>query len=298
MPLRFIIGVPEDFDFWLTVGRSGWSVLAPFHLDSENSAISRAQRLSTGRIVYATLTAEEGGIAVSLGRDELDGGEVEELEDIVGTMLNLDEDLSGFHAMIEGHPDLGWAAEMGVGRSIRCPTVFEDVVKTICTTNASWGLTKGITRRLCEKLGEPIGDSHTFPTPGALASTTEEFLRREVKSGYRSPYLMGLARRIVEGEIDPEAWANSPLGTDELKAEIIALKGVGEYAANNILQLLGRYDFLALDSWMRRKFSEIHRGGEPADDAEIEEHYAQFDRWKGLALRLDMAKEFIIKEFG
>jgi N-glycosylase/DNA lyase len=265
-----MIGVPEDFDFWLTVGRSGWSVLAPFHLDSENSAISRAQRLSTGRIVYATLTAEEGGIAVSLGRDELDGGEVEELEDIVGTMLNLDEDLSGFHAMIEGHPDLGWAAEMGVGRSIRCPTVFEDVVKTICTTNASWGLTKGITRRLCEKLGEPIGDSHTFPTPGALASTTEEFLRREVKSGYRSPYLM----------------------------EILELRGVGEYAANNILQLLGRYDFLALDSWMRRKFSEIHRGGKPVDDAEIEEHYAQFSRWKGLALRLDMAKEFIVKEFG
>ena len=296
--MRFVIGVPKGFNFRLTIGRSGWSALAPFCLDNETSSISRAQKLSTGRIVYATLKAEDRGIAVTLGGVELDGGEVKELEGIVGRMLNLEEDLSEFHAMIEGHPDLGWAAEIGVGRSLRCPTVFEDVVKTICTTNASWGLTKGITRRLCEKLGEPIADSHTFPTPRALASTTEEFLRREVKSGYRSPYLTELGRRIMDGEIDLEAWVDSPLGSDELKAEILELKGVGEYAANNILQLLGRYDFLALDSWMRKRFREIHRGGEPADDAEIEEHYAQFGQWKGLALRLDMAKEFIIKEFG
>src|SRR5260370_35068872 len=32
------------------------------------------------------------------------------------------------------------------------------------------------------------------------------------------------------------------------------VKGVGPYAAENVLKLLGRYDGLALDSWTRAKF--------------------------------------------
>ncbi len=73
------------------------------------------------------------------------------------------------------------------------------------------------------------------------------------------------------------------------------MKGVGNFAADNILKLLGRYDFLALDSWLRRKFAEIRNGGEAAPDGEIEEFYAPFGEWKGLVLSLDMTKEHLLK---
>lgn len=291
------IQTPEDFDFWLTVRGSGWSVLAPFSINEEERTLSRIQRLESGNVVRATTRqTDDDALAVRVeSRGELDEDDLKEVEVVFGACLRLDEDLSSFYSVLEGHPEFRWVSEIGAGRSVRCPTVFEDVVKTICTTNASWALTKGITRRLCEKLGEPFPDgSHCFPTPIKVAASNEEFMRAEVKSGYRSPYLLELARRVVNGELDIEAWKESSLDSTSLKREVIGIKGVGDFAADNILKLLGRYDFLALDSWMRRRFSEIHGGGEVVPDGEIEEFYARFGRWKGLVLQLDVSKEFLI----
>ena len=47
---------------------------------------------------------------------------------------NLDEDLSGFYALAAEDPDLAWVTA-GAGRMLRPATVYETVVKTICTTN-------------------------------------------------------------------------------------------------------------------------------------------------------------------
>jgi N-glycosylase/DNA lyase len=291
------IRAPEGFDFWLTARGSGWSVLAPFSIDEEERTLSRVLRLMSGGVVGATIRQEESSdlnVRVE-SREELDGADLKEVRGVVGTCLMLDEDLSPFYSMLEVYPEFSWVAEIGAGRSVRCPTVFEDVVKTICTTNASWALTKGMTRRLCEKLGDPYSeDSHSFPTPHQLAASTEEFMRADVKSGYRSPYLVELANRIVDGELNVEAWKKSSLDSASLKREVLGIKGVGQFAADNILKLLGRYDFLALDSWMRRRFTEIHGEGREVPDTEIEEHYAPFGEWKGLALQLDVSKEFLI----
>jgi CBS domain-containing protein len=47
-------------------------------------------------------------------------------------MFRLDEDLSGFYALVQ-KDELSWCA-LGAGRMLRAPTVFEDVVKTICSS--------------------------------------------------------------------------------------------------------------------------------------------------------------------
>jgi len=293
---EFTVSVPEDFDFWLSVHSTGWSVLEPFSIDEENLTLYRVHRLESGETIMITSSqANKGSVDVRLeSLGELDGNYVREVEGILRSCLGVDQDFTAFYEALGDYPGLAWAVEIGAGRSLRCPTVFEDVVKTIATTNASWGLTKGIVRRLCEKLGDEYQDAHTFPTPEQLAGTTEEFLRAEVKSGYRSPYLVELAQRIAGGGLDVEAWRGSPLDSAALKKEIKAVKGVGDYAADNILKLLGRYDFLALDSWMRKKFSEIHGGGKPAPDEVIVEHYEPFGEWKGLALALEMTKEWLV----
>src|SRR5207245_2481087 len=105
-----------------------------------------------------------------------------------------------------------WVIEKGAGRMLRSPTVFEDLVKTICTTNCSWGLTKNMVTNLVQKLGSkseppPSGggtdaasvapsfyaNKHAFPTPEAMASVGTEFYRDEIRAGYRSPYFVELA---------------------------------------------------------------------------------------------------------
>ena len=87
-----------------------------------------------------------------------------------------------------------------------------------------------------------------------------------------------------------EAWLSSPLPTAELVKEIKAVKGAGNYAAENLLKLLGRYDGLALDSWLRAKFAEKHGKGKPCADKKIAKHYAKFGKWQGLAIWCDMTE--------
>ena len=57
-------------------------------------------------------------------------------------VLRLDQDLSPFYLRAAEDPDLAWATR-GAGRMLRSPTVFEDVVKTVCTTNCAWSRRSG-----------------------------------------------------------------------------------------------------------------------------------------------------------
>jgi 3-methyladenine DNA glycosylase/8-oxoguanine DNA glycosylase len=51
------------------------------------------------------------------------------LKAAVAHMFRLDEDLSGFYALVAADKELDWSS-VGAGRMLRAPTVFEDVVKT------------------------------------------------------------------------------------------------------------------------------------------------------------------------
>src|SRR6266516_2625730 len=52
-------------------------------------------------------------------------------------VLSLDLDLTPFYTVAAEDADLAWVLT-GAGRMVRSPTVFEDVVKTVCTTKTSW----------------------------------------------------------------------------------------------------------------------------------------------------------------
>jgi len=170
-------------------------------------------------------------------------------------------------------------------------------VKMICTTNCSWALTVKMINGLVDALGrESSGGRQTFPTPETMASMSEKFYRDEVRAGYRAPYLKELAERVASGDIDAESWLRSELPTPELKRDMKRVKGVGDYAAENMLKLVGRYDGLALDSWVRGKFARMHNGTRKASDKKIERYYSRFAEWRGLALWCDMTRDWLEDE--
>jgi N-glycosylase/DNA lyase len=146
---------------------------------------------------------------------------------------------------------------------------------------------------LVEMLGEPAGDGRrAFPTPAAMASVDVGFYKNEIRAGYRSSYLMELADAVASGHLEPEGWVTSELSTIELKKEIKAVKGVGDYAAENLLKLLGRYDGLALDSWLRSRFYKTHNNGRKCNDKKIDKFYRRFGHWRGLAVWCDMTESW------
>src|SRR5688500_18520099 len=275
------IETPPGFSFRHTVYSHGWSELLPFRLDDESGRLSYV--FSTrGKPVSATIREGRAGLDIEVSAARFD--ETRLIKD-VRHILRLDEPLEEFYRMTDVHDGLIWVSTSRAGRLLRSPTVFEDMVKTLCTTNCSWGLTKSMVSNLVAMLGElAVGGNRAFPTAAAMAEMPEKFYRDEIRAGYRSPYFVELAEKVASGKLDPEAWLISDLTTPDLKKQIKSIKGFGEYAADNLLKLLGRYDGLALDSWLRSQFYRKHNRERACPDKKIERHYKKFGAWKGLAI--------------
>jgi 3-methyladenine DNA glycosylase/8-oxoguanine DNA glycosylase len=273
------------FSFQAVVHSHGWVQLAPFRQDEAQQRLTYVDRLSTGRVAAYTLTEADSGARLHVTA-HLNAAEQAEAARKVSWMLGLEQDFSEFYAMASGEPELAHVVGRAQGRVLRSPTVFEDVIKTILTTNTLWGATIRMTDNLVRLYGEPLTaepDRHAFPTPERLAALDEATLRSEARLGYRAPYILALAQEAAAGRVDLEALKTSDLPTPELRKRLMALKGVGGYAAANLLNILGRYDYLPVDSWALKMVSQEWHQGAPIGPAEVEAAFARWGKWKGLA---------------
>lgn len=291
MSNTILVPTPKNFIFRHAVGGHGWYDLRPFEYDEAAARLDYVYfSPATRRPEPVSVTAGPGALEVRLGSKKTDRAEAEK---VVRHVLRLDEDLEDFYSTVGGHEHFDWVENMNAGRLLRSGTVFEDLVKTMCTTNCSWSLTKIMTANLVEKLGEAgARGKKAFPSAEAIAAMPETFFRSEIKAGYRSPFFVELGEAVASGKLDPEAWLTSELPTPELRKEMKKVKGIGDYAADNMLKLLGRYDGLALDSWLRAGFYKKHNREKPCPDKKIEKHYKRFGKWKGLAIWCDMTKHW------
>jgi 3-methyladenine DNA glycosylase/8-oxoguanine DNA glycosylase len=273
------------FSFHSVVYSHGWMQLSPFAYDESASTLAWVARLSTGRVLEVRAREVPGGIALEVA-GKLTRVEQSELEAQAFWMFGLGMDFSEFYALARKEPKLASAKKSARGRILRSPTLFEDVVKTILTTNTLWGATKRMTANLVNQFGEPLAsdpNKRAFPTASRLAAATEAQLRAETRLGYRAPYIQELAVRTASGELEIEALRTSDLPTPELRKELMRIKGIGGYAAANLLMILGRYDYLTVDSWARKMVSQEWYGGGPVDTPEVEAHFEKWGKWKGLA---------------
>jgi N-glycosylase/DNA lyase len=290
------LSTPPSFSFKRTAISHGWYDLPPFELDRETWTLNRVIDLGKGRPVNISISDGRRAVQINVAR-VVGPKAIEKITRDVRHMLRLDDDMSSFYASVANDPDFSWVAGSGAGRLLRAPSVFEDLVKMICTTNCSWALTDKMINSLVDALGrEASRGRRSFPSAETMASMSEKFYRDEVRAGYRAPYLKELAERVASAEIDVESWLQSELPTPELKREMKRVKGVGDYAAENMLKLVGRYDGLALDSWVRGKFARMHNGGRKTSDKKIERYYSRHGEWRGLALWCDMTRDWLEDE--
>ena len=100
------------------------------------------------------------------------------LASIARRVFSLDVDLDVFARTIAGEPDLTRALAAGRGRILRAPTLFEDAVKILLTTNCSWAATKGMVSRLIALAG---AQRRAFPSAGAIAAFSPAKLKARVR---------------------------------------------------------------------------------------------------------------------
>ena len=300
LPLRGAGGEPVDLV--RTLNSHGFVDLPPMWLAPDHASLELTIPLRRGR--PRTLRIEPGRAGHArvrvLGPD-VSAATSSELARTVRHVLRLDADLSPFYEAAATDPELSWVTA-GAGRMVQSPSVFEDVVKTVCTTNCTWSATERMVTAIVTHLGEaapgaPTEDSRgrAFPTPSAMAQAGETFYREVARAGYRGAYLSALANDVAEGALDLEALGRaSPeeLPDDELEASLLALPGVGPYAAAHIMMTLGRYHRLILDSWTRPTYARTV-GRTTVSDRTIERRFRRYGPYAGLAFWLRITEDWV-----
>jgi 3-methyladenine DNA glycosylase/8-oxoguanine DNA glycosylase len=293
LPLKGPKGEPVDLA--RTIMSHGVADLPPGRVDEEALAYTTTLALpSTQPRTVRILTDRPGFARVEVEGRKIGARGARDLTAALRQILNLDEDLSEFYALVAEDSDLKWASR-GAGRMLRGQTVFEDVVKTICTTNTAWSGTRKMTHALVDNLGvEAVGGSRTFPTPQAMAEVDVEFYREVVRAGYRGPYFKQLATDVAAGTIDLEELHDPDLPDEEVAARLLALPGVGPYAAAHVmLTSLGRYSRLVLDSWTRPTYCKLCGARSTLKDATIERRFKRYGEWAGLAFWLYLTQGWV-----
>jgi 3-methyladenine DNA glycosylase/8-oxoguanine DNA glycosylase len=282
--MKFSLPARKPFNFLSVVKSHGWYQLAPFQFDEESGTLHYILQLANGRVIELKL--REGGDGIQIATDKLDKTERKEVTDRVNWMFGLDMDFSRFYGASRGEPKLVHAKKLSLGRVLRSPTLFEDVIKTILTTNTLWTATKNMTRKLVDVFGAPLEDETTkraFPSPGSIAASSPDFLKEAIRVGYRAPAIHQLAVRVASAQLDLESLKTSELPTLELRKELMMINGVGPYAAANLLMLLGRHDFIPIDSYALKMVSHEWYKGKPVTAKEVEKRFEKWGEFKGLA---------------
>jgi N-glycosylase/DNA lyase len=118
----------------------------------------------------------------------------------------------------------------------------------------------GMQQSLREAFGTPVEFDgrtyHAFPTPEQLAAASEDRLR-ELKLGYRAPYVKRTAEMVADGEADPREAAGRPY--ENARESLTQFVGVGEKVADCVLLFsLGYLQAVPLDTWIRTTIEEYY----------------------------------------
>lgn len=143
------------------------------------------------------------------------------LAQAVQTLIELDPSLATIHQRL-GVPPL-WAREPG----------FPTLVHIILEQQVSLASARAAFEKLCAEVN-PL-------TPEGLLRLDDDTLKRVGFSRQKSGYARYLADRIVTGKLDVDALATLP--DEEVRQQLIALKGIGPWSAEiYLLMALCRAD--------------------------------------------------------
>jgi DNA-3-methyladenine glycosylase II len=206
------LAVPGPFDFALTTER-----FRAFGVDRVNLwHAGGLHRVVEGREVR--IEAAENGVEV----DPLDA----DTEPVVRRLLGLPFDLDGFYRWAADDDVLAGIVRRLAGfRPPLTPNPFEMLVGAIIAQQVSLFSATAIRNRLIERFGVRAGNAWAFPTRERLAAAGEDELVALGFSRRKSEYVVGLARSPLDLD------ALGALPDDEVRAQIVALRGLGEWTA-------------------------------------------------------------------
>jgi DNA-3-methyladenine glycosylase II len=207
-----LLAVPGPFDFSLTTERFRVFGVDRASLWHEGGL----HRVVGGREVR--IEPAEGGVDV----EPLD----EETEPVARAVIGLPFELEPFYAWAMGDELLaGLVVRLAGFRPSLAPDPFEMLVGAITSQQVSLFSALAIRNRMIERFGVRAQEAWAFPTRERLARAREEELVAVGFSRRKAEYTIGLAR----ADVDLHGLAHLP--DDEVRAQLVALRGIGEWTA-------------------------------------------------------------------
>jgi DNA-3-methyladenine glycosylase II len=207
----------------------------------------------------------------------------------VARLFNLDLDLTLFGRAVQADPVMSsLARELRGLKPPRTATVFEALVDSIIEQQISLSAARSIEGRFTRAFGEILEVEgrtyYAFPTAGRIVEATPGELRATGLSQKKAGYITGIARLVVDGELDLE---NHGPGeeTRALIRELSSLRGVGVWTAElALLRGLSRLDAIPADDLgIRRAITRYYSRGSRIDTAEARRVAEAWGAWSGLA---------------
>jgi DNA-3-methyladenine glycosylase II len=253
------VAVRQPFDFGLTTLR--FRVFGP----------DLATLLRDG-VLHRAVGGRELRIAPGQGGVDVDPLD-DETEPVVNRLLGLEFDLAAFYRWAAVESTLAPLTTRFAGfRPSLAPDPFEALVTSITAQQVSLRSAVAIRNRLIERFGEQFGTVWAFPTRRRLAEAAEDDLAALGFSRRKAEYVVGLAR----SELDLAALAALP--DEEVKARIIAQRGLGEWTSDWFLaRHLGRpHAWPAGDLALRKAVSAFY------GDVDVRAAGARFEPFQNL----------------
>jgi DNA-3-methyladenine glycosylase II len=202
------------------------------------------------------------------------------IEPVVRKLLGVEFDLDGFYVFAQSDEVLGRL--VGELRGLRPPIAvepFESLVTSITAQQVSLHAAFAIRNRLIERFGVRAEHAYAFPTRERLALTEPEELAALGFSRRKAEYVVGLAR----SNLDVIALAALPDG--EVKAQLTALPGIGEWTADWFLaRHLARPEaWPAGDLGVRKAVSRFYGEGRVFSTEEVRTIGERFAPFQNLA---------------
>ena len=214
------------------------------------------------------LTAKGRLLHVSQQADTVTFYDTEEDEyvNVWKNYFDMDRDYSAVKKkLLENDNKLKDAIESMWGVRILNQDFFETLISFIISQNKQIPHIKKIVSDISAKFGTYKGtyggaDMYTFPTLEQLTNASEEDFK-ELKTGFRAPYIMDAIRRNMAGQFNEKELKN--MDYDSCIKELMTIKGVGEKVANCVsLFGLGKKEAFPVDVWIKRIMETMYFDGE------------------------------------
>jgi 3-methyladenine DNA glycosylase/8-oxoguanine DNA glycosylase len=252
-----LLAVPQPFDFALTTER-----FRAFGPDLANLWLDGAlHRVVGSREVR--IEAARGGVRA----EPLDA----ETRPVVSKLVGAAFELEPFYEWARADRVLRRLTEALRGfRPPLAPAPFESLVTSITAQQVSLHAAFAIRNRLIERFGRRVGSAYSFPTANRLRRASRDELVALGFSGRKAEYVLGLAQTPLD------FGALAELADEEVKARLVALRGLGEWTADWFLaRHLGRpRAWPAGDLGLRKAVEAFYPGA--GDVRAFGEHFEPF----------------------